>query len=255
MLIQAISIFPAMFNSITQDGVIGRAHDKGLWHLATINPRDFADNPLGYVDDRPFGGGAGMIMQAIPMQTSLDCAARESVGRHKLIYMTPQGKTLNHAKVLELAEYDTLTIICGRYDGIDERLLLNNNIEEVSIGDYVVSGGELPAMILMDAVIRHLPDVLGDENSAKQDSFANGLFDYPQYTRPAVFYGMSVPEVLLSGDHAKIAQWRLKESLRRTHVRRPELLDQRELSPQESRLMEEIHHELQDNSISEQEKT
>ncbi|MDO5685986.1 MAG: tRNA (guanosine(37)-N1)-methyltransferase TrmD [Neisseria sp.] len=254
MYIQAITLFPEMFAALTEYGVTGRALKQGLWRFDALNPRRFADNKLGYIDDRPFGGGPGMIMQAPPLQAALD-AARQQAENAVTIYLSPQGKPLTHDMTVALAQQENLIVLCGRYEGIDERLFARNAIQEICIGDFVVSGGELPAMMLIDAVLRHRPQVLGDERSAQEDSFGNGLLDCPHYTRPVEFCGLGVPEVLLSGNHAAIAQWRLKQSLQRTRTRRPDLWERRSLTPQESRLLQEILSEQQDNSISEQEKT
>lgn len=248
MWIQAITLFPEMFDSITQYGVTGRARKENIWQFSAINPRQFADNRLGYIDDRPFGGGVGMIMQAPPLQKAIDFAKQNTQNQpSRVIYLSPQGKPLNHQKVLELATYPHLIVVCGRYEGVDERLLENNIDEEIAIGDFVVSGGELPAMMLMDAVLRFVPNVLGEIQSAEQDSFANGLLDYPHYTRPIEFQGKKVPEVLTSGNHALIAQWRLEQSLKRTLLRRPDLLEKRDLIPQEARLLEKIRKEIKSN--------
>ena len=246
MKIQAITLFPEMFDSITGYGVTGRAAKQGLWQFSAINPRRFADNKLGYIDDRPFGGGPGMIMMAPPLKAAIDAAQAETIsGRGRVIYLSPQGSSLTHGKVSELARLDDLILLCGRYEGIDERLLQSSVDEEISIGDFVVSGGELPAMMLMDAVLRLVPGVLGDMQSAEQDSFSDGLLDCPHYTKPLEFQGMVVPEVLRSGNHGLIARWRLKQSLQRTLARRPDLLTRRSLIPQEARLLQEIEQEQQ----------
>ena len=246
MKIQAITLFPEMFDSITEYGVTGRARKQGLWQFDAVNPRRFADNKLGYIDDRPFGGGPGMIMMAPPLAAAIDSARRAQVGQNgRVIYLSPQGAPLTHDKVFELAQLSDLILLCGRYEGIDERLLTNSVDEEIGIGDFVVSGGELPAMMLMDAVLRLVPGVLGDQQSAEQDSFANGLLDCPHYTRPLEFQGLPVPEVLRSGNHGLIAEWRLKQSLQRTLARRPDLLAKRDLIPQEARLLQEIREEQQ----------
>ena len=235
-----------MFDSITEYGVTGRARKQGLWQFDAVNPRRFADNNLGYIDDRPFGGGPGMIMMAPPLAAAIDSARRAQVGQNgRVIYLSPQGAPLTHDKVFELAQLIDLILLCGRYEGIDERLLTNSVDEEIGIGDFVVSGGELPAMMLMDAVLRLVPGVLGDQQSAEQDSFANGLLDCPHYTRPLEFQGLPVPEVLRSGNHGLIAEWRLKQSLQRTLARRPDLLAKRDLIPQEARLLQEIREEQQ----------
>lgn len=245
MYIQAITLFPEMFQSITEYGVTGRARQQGIWQFRAINPRQFADNKLGYIDDRPFGGGVGMVMMAEPLFKAIECAKQHlgSLKSARVIYLSPQGAPLTHRKVVELSQLDNLILLCGRYEGVDERVLQTSVDEEISIGDFVVSGGELPAMMLMDAVLRFVPDVLGDMDSAIQDSFADGLLDYPHYTRPTEFQGMSVPDVLKSGNHALIAAWRLEQSLRRTLMRRPDLLDGRDLLPQEARLLDKIRQE------------
>lgn len=246
MKIQAVTLFPEMFDSITEYGVTGRARKQGLWQFDAVNPRRFADNKLGYIDDRPFGGGPGMIMMAPPLAAAIDSARRAQAGQNgRVIYLSPQGAPLTHDKVFELAQLSDLILLCGRYEGIDERLLTNSVDEEIGIGDFVVSGGELPAMMLMDAVLRLVPGVLGDQQSAEQDSFANGLLDCPHYTRPLEFQGLPVPEVLRSGNHGLIAEWRLKQSLQRTLARRPDLLAKRDLIPQEARLLQEIREEQQ----------
>jgi tRNA (guanine37-N1)-methyltransferase len=245
MQIQAITLFPEMFTALTDSGVTGRALRQGIWQFAAINPRQFADNPLGHIDDRPFGGGPGMIMMAPPLQAAIDMA-RQNCPHGRVIYMSPQGKPLNHAQAASLAKEPALIVLCGRYEGIDERILTSNEVTEISIGDFVVSGGELPAMMLMDAVIRLLPGTLGDARSAVEDSFANGLLDCPHYTRPVEFRQQIVPDVLRSGNHALIAQWRLTQALRRTLTRRPDLLANRVLTPEESRLLQTIRQEERD---------
>lgn len=249
MLIQAVTLFPEMFDSITCHGVTGRALKQNLWQFNAINPRRFADNKLGYIDDRPFGGGPGMIMMAPPLSAAIT-AAKAQNDQGKVIYLSPQGTPLTHSKACELATEKHLILLCGRYEGIDDRLLQQEVDEEICIGDFVVSGGELPAMMLMDAVLRLLPGVLGDSRSAEQDSFADGLLDCPHYTRPIEFQGMAVPEVLRSGNHALIAEWRLKQALQRTLARRPDLLEKRELTPQESRLLQEIKQEERESNYN-----
>ncbi|WP_066568458.1 tRNA (guanosine(37)-N1)-methyltransferase TrmD [Snodgrassella sp. CFCC 13594] len=245
MHIQAITLFPEMFSALTQSGVTARALHKDLWQFEAINPRQFADNALGYVDDRPFGGGPGMIMMAPPLQAAIE-AAQASCPQAQLVYMSPQGQPLTHNMVAKLAEKPGLTVVCGRYEGIDERVLEINDIEQISIGDFVVSGGELPAMMLMDAVIRLLPGALGDAQSALEDSFVNGLLDCPHYTRPVEFRGVGVPDILRGGNHGLIAQWRLIQSLSRTLARRPDLLASRVFTPEESRLLHAIKQEERD---------
>lgn len=244
MKIQTVTLFPEMFDGITGCGVTSRALKQGLWQFQSINPRQFSDNRLGYIDDRPFGGGPGMVMMAPPIKAAVDMAKGRLIGnRCRVIYLSPQGSPLTHQKVVDLAKMTDLILICGRYEGVDERVLATEVDEEIGIGDFVVSGGELPAMMLMDAVLRLVPGVLGDSRSAEQDSFADGLLDYPHYTRPVEFEGMVIPEVLRSGNHALIARWRLKQSLQRTLQRRPELLAERNLIPEEIRLLREIEEE------------
>lgn len=251
MYIQAVTLFPQMFVSLTDYGVIGRALKRGVWAFSTVNPRQFADNRLGYVDDQPFGGGPGAVLEVGPLVRAYRAARSTTTGNPRGIYLSPQGVPLNQARVRELAQEKELILICGRYEGIDERFLSITKVEEISVGDFVVSGGELPAMILIDSVLRCLPGILGDINSAHQDSFENGLLDYPHYTRPVEFEGHTVPNVLLSGHHDRIRRWRLRQSLARTLRRRPDLLDNRINNPEETCLLQEILRELQVGSILE----
>jgi tRNA (guanine37-N1)-methyltransferase len=242
MRIDVISIFPAMFEAITGYGIPGRAIKNGLLQLRVWNPRDYTTDNYRSVDDRPYGGGPGMVMMAEPLAKTI-AAARAEQPRAKVIYLSPQGRTLDHAAVKEFASRAGLILLAGRYEGVDERVLESAVDEERSIGDYVLSGGELPAMVLIDAVARQLPGALGDEGSAAQDSFVAGLLDCPHYTRPEVYAGERVPEVLLSGDHEKIRRWRLKQMLGRTWLRRPDLLEQLELNDEQQRLLEEFRRE------------
>ena len=242
MHIQVISLFPKLFEALTQEGVIARALEKGLWRLNLLNPRDFADNDLGYVDDRPFGGGPGMVLQAEPVWLAYQAAIQKAQSAPRLLYLSPQGSSLNEAKILVLAKEKELILLCGRYEGVDERFLQKSGAEEVSIGDFVVSGGELPAMMLIDALLRKQPGVLGDSRSAEEDSFAVGLLDYAHYTRPSVWRGLKTPEVLLSGDHKKIALWRKQNALTRTLTRRPDLLAGQSLNQEDACLL----HALQE---------
>jgi tRNA (guanine37-N1)-methyltransferase len=246
-----VSIFPEMFAALADVGITRKAREAGLWSLGLWNPRDYADNAWRAIDDRPYGGGPGMVMQAAPLEAAIHAARarQQSAGatKSRVIYLSPQGAPLNHAKVMAMAADMQggigLVLLCGRYEGVDERLIERVVEEEISIGDFVVSGGELAAMLLMDALIRQLPGALGDAASAVEDSFVSGLLDCPHYTRPEVYAGQAVPEVLLSGDHARIRRWRLKASLARTRKRRPELLTQRALSAEETQLMTEIRLE------------
>ena len=226
MHIQVISILPEMFAALTDYGVTSRALNQGLWQFSAINPRQFADNKLGYIDDRPYGGGPGMVMMAPPLAAAIEHAKAQHQGQKtpRVVYLSPQGTPLTHAKTQELAQLDGLILLCGRYEGVDERLIDSHVDEEISIGDFVVTGGELPAMMLMDSVLRQINGTLGKQASAEQDSFANGLLDCPHYTRPESFANMNVPEVLLSGNHAKIAKWRAQQATLRTEQRRPDLI-------------------------------
>ncbi len=235
-----VSLFPELFTGIRDFGITGRAFARGQWQLTCHNPRDHVQDVHKTVDDRPFGGGPGMVMKYQPLADSLDRIKADHGGvKPHVIYLSPQGQPLTQARVMQLATYPALVLLCGRYEGIDERVLTQYVDEEISIGDFVVSGGELPAMLLMDAVIRLLPGVLGDSASAQEDSFSDGLLDCPHYTRPPSIAGMAVPAVLQSGDHAKIARWRLQQQLLRTQQRRPDLLAQRVLSPLEQQLLAE----------------
>lgn len=242
MRIDVISIFPAMFEAITGYGIPGRAIKKELLQLRVWNPRDFTDDRHRSVDDRPYGGGPGMVMLAEPLAKTL-AAARAEQPRAKVIYLSPQGRRLDHAAVKEFAQRAGLILLAGRYEGVDERLLASAVDEEWSIGDYVLSGGELPAMVLIDAIARQLPGALGDEDSAAQDSFVAGLLDCPHYTRPEVYDGRPVPEVLLSGNHEQIRRWRLQQMLGRTWLRRPELLAELELTDEQRKLLEDFKRE------------
>ena len=240
-----VTLFPEMFAAVTDWGITRRALELGAWSIALWNPRDFTSDNYRAVDDRPYGGGPGMVMLAEPLEKAIAAAkaAAGLLGQARVLHLSPQGRPLDHRKVRELAGTQSLVLLCGRYEGVDERLIARCVDEEVSIGDYVISGGELAAMALIDAVVRQLPGALGDEQSAGQDSFANGLLDCPHYTRPEVYEGVAVPAVLLSGHHAQIERWRLKQALGRTWMRRPEMLERRELSAEEARLLEEFKRE------------
>jgi tRNA (guanine37-N1)-methyltransferase len=241
MRFHVVTLFPEMFAAITKSGITSRALQAGLWQLSTWNPRDFTSDNYRTVDERPYGGGPGMVMLAEPLEKALD-AARQA-GGGKVIYLSPQGRKLDHPKVLDLAKESAMTLLCGRYEGIDERLLERRVDEELSLGDFVLSGGELAAMALIDACVRQLPGALGDETSAIEESFARGLLECPQYTRPEVYAGKRVPEVLLSGHHENIRRWRLKQALGRTWLRRPELIAQARLNEEETLLLEQFRQE------------
>jgi tRNA (guanine37-N1)-methyltransferase len=242
-----VTLFPAMFDAVTELGVTGRARERGLYQFVAWNPRDFTTNAHRTVDDRPYGGGPGMVMMAEPLDKALAAARQRQmsagVERPRVVHLTPQGRLLDHALVAELAHEQGLVLLAGRYEGVDERLIERQVIEEISIGDYVLSGGELAAMVLMDSVVRQLPGALGDAESASQDSFVDGLLDHPHYTRPEVYGDATVPAVLLSGNHAVITRWRLKQSLGRTWQRRPDLLERRVLTAEERELLDEYRRE------------
>ncbi len=243
MRFDVISLFPEFIQLATEFGVTGRAVEQGLLQVAHWNPRDFTQDRHRTVDDRPYGGGPGMVMMVKPLSDCIQ-AAREAVnGPAKVCYLSPQGRQLNQAAMREFAGRDRLILIAGRYEGIDERLIEAEVDEEWSLGDYVLSGGELPAMVLIDAVARLLPGVLGDADSAEQDSFSEGLLDCQHYTRPEEIMGRRVPEVLLGGDHAKIALWRRQQALGRTWERRPDLIKMLELSEQDQQLLREYQQQ------------
>lgn len=237
MWLGVVTLFPEMFRAITDYGVTGRAVKNGLLELHTWNPRDFTHDRHNTVDDRPYGGGPGMLMMVQPLRDAIH-AARAAAGEGaKVVYLSPQGRKLTQRGATELAESQKLILVCGRYEGIDERIIQTEVDEEWSIGDYVLSGGELPAMTLIDAVSRLVPGVLGKQASAEQDSFSDGLLDCPHYTRPESLEGLDVPAVLLSGNHEEIRRWRLKQSLGRTFLRRPELFENLALTDEQKRLL------------------
>lgn len=254
MRIDVISIFPPMVEAIAQHGVTGRAIRNGLVQLRVRNPRDFTEDRHRSVDDRPYGGGPGMVMMAEPLERAIAAARREQDAQARVLYLSPQGRRLDHEAVLAMSRRPGLILLAGRYEGVDERLLETAVDEEWSIGDYVLSGGELPALVLIDAVVRQLPGVLGDECSAAEDSFVQGLLDCPHFTRPEEYAGQRVPPVLLSGDHAAIRRWRLKQALGRTWLRRPDLLERLELDAERERLLEEFRREYEDLSADEKQR-
>ena len=239
-----VTLFPEMFAAVTASGITRKALEAGLWRLETWNPRDFTTDNYRTVDDRPYGGGPGMVMLAEPLEKALD-AARDA-GGGKVIYLSPQGRRLDHEKVMELAGTKAVTLLCGRYEGVDERLIRRRVDEELSLGDYVLSGGELAAMAVIDAVVRQIPGALGGGQSAAEESFVQGLLDGPQYTRPEEYAGEKVPEILLSGHHENIRRWRLQQALGRTWLRRPDLLAARKLSEEERTLLEEFQRECRE---------
>ena len=239
MKITILTIFPEMFDSVLNSSILGRAREQGLIDVQCVDIRPFSDRKHKNTDDYPFGGGAGMVMLAQPIMDAMAHVTGE--GFHgRRIYMGPRGTTLTTAKARELAREEELVLLCGHYEGVDQRALDTCIDEEISIGDYILTGGELAAMVLTDCVARFIPGVLGSAESPEEESFSDGLLEYPQYTRPRELNGMEVPEVLLSGDHAKIRAWRRQESLRATKRFRPDLLEKAELTEKEKRLLEEL---------------
>ena len=238
-----VTLFPEMFDALTEHGVTGRAVKRGQLSVEFSNPRDFTHDRHRTVDDRPFGGGPGMLMKVEPLLEAISAIQQKAPSTPRVIYLSPQGQPLTQQRAEELAQLDSLVLLCGRYEGIDERIVEMCVDEEISIGDYVLSGGELGAMVLLDAVTRLIPGVLGHADSAAEDSFSAGWLDCPHYTRPEEFAGQRVPEVLLSGNHALIRRWRLKQSLGRTWLRRPELLAELSLDKEQQQLLAEFIRE------------
>ncbi|PXY84704.1 tRNA (guanosine(37)-N1)-methyltransferase TrmD [Lactobacillus melliventris] len=237
MKINVLTLFPDMFTPLTTS-MLGRGLDDGKWQLNLVNFRDFTTDIHHHVDDSPYGGGAGMVLQIMPIKKALDSIKNKG----KVIITAPQGKTFNQKMAQDWSQAENLTFICGHYEGFDQRVY-DLADEIVSIGDYVLTGGELPTMSMIDATVRLIPGILGNDASPVEESFAHGLLEYPQYTRPENFQGMKVPAVLTSGNHQKIAQWRHKEALRATYLRRPDLLEQHALSAEEEKMMAEIKQE------------
>ena len=258
LVADAITLFPEMFTALTHSGVTRRALEEGRWRLNFWNPRDFTEDNHRTVDDRPYGGGPGMVMLSGPLEMAIGAAkARQAavgVATSRVVYLSPQGAPLTHRRVMrfvEMAGEEGLILLCGRYEGIDERLIERCVDEELSIGDFVLSGGEIPAMALLDAIVRQLPGVLNDALSAAEDSFVAGLLDCPHYTRPEEYEGQRVPDVLLSGHHEQIRRWRLKQALGRTWQRRPELLVGRSMSKEETQLLGQFQEQCGQETIKE----
>ncbi len=251
MRVDVVTLFPAMVEHASAFGVTGRARERALWQLGTWNPRDFADDAYRTVDDRPYGGGPGMVMMAEPLARAIGAARaaqREAgVTRTRTIHLSPAGERLTHRRVAELADAEGTgyVLLASRYEGVDERLIESEVELELSVGDFVVSGGELPALMLIDAMVRQLPGALNDASSAEQDSFVAGLLDCPHYTRPEVHAGRRVPEVLLSGNHAAIARWRREQAFRRTWLRRPDLVEGRAMTKEEQEWLAAMQREQQ----------
>jgi len=237
MKFDIVTLFPEMVESVANIGVLGRAIKNGQIQLNSWNPRDYTTDKHRTVDDRPYGGGPGMLMKVQPLKLAIE-SAKQAAPQSRVIYMSPQGKTVTQQDVIKLAEQPGVILIAGRYEGIDERIIESHVDEEWSIGDYVLSGGELPALVLIDAIARMIPGVLGDEQSAQQDSFMQGLLDCPHYTRPEEIDGRSVPAVLLSGNHRDIDRWRLQQSLGRSWLRRPDLIEALNLTEEQQQLLD-----------------
>lgn len=239
MEIGVVTLLPEILQSLLY-GITGRAIEKDLVNIECWNPRDYANDNYSTVDDKPYGGGPGMVMMVEPTRTAIKAAKQQLGADAKVIYLSPKGRKLDHAGVMELSRQEKLIFLAGRYEGIDERLVTLEVDEQWSIGDYVLSGGELAACVMIDAITRFLPGALGDDDSAQQDSFVDGLLDYPCYTRPEVVEGLAVPKVLLSGDHKAIATWRLQQALGDTWRHRPDLLEQYVLTTEEQQLLNEF---------------
>jgi len=244
MRFDVVTLFPDMVTTAIGYGITGRAIERGLVELSAWNPRDYAHDKYKTVDDRPYGGGPGMVMKYQPLHDAVQAAKQCGTGHAKVVYMSPQGRPLTQAVLLESSSLDQLILVAGRYEGVDERFIEMDCDDEWSIGDYVISGGELAALVAVDGVTRLLPGVLGDEQSAEQDSFMQGLLDCPHFTRPEVIEDFPVPDVLLSGNHAEIDRWRMKQALGRTWRRRPDLLDGKQLTAEQESLLKKFIVEL-----------
>jgi len=247
MRIDVVTLFPPMFAAVTDYGITGRAVQQGLLEVGLWNPRDFTHDRYQQVDDRPYGGGPGMVMQYQPLHDAVTSARGAAEAPAHVVYLSPQGRPLDQGRVVELAGRPRLILVAGRYEGVDERFIAAEVDEELSLGDYVLSGGELAAMVVIDATTRLLPGALGHADSAAQDSFTDGLLDCPHYTRPEHIAGQTVPPVLRSGDHQAIARWRRQQALGRTWERRPELLQHRKLDPDEEALLEAYRREREEH--------
>ncbi len=243
MRIDCLTLFPDMLRSVLEESIIGRAVKAGILDIRYINIRDFAGNKHNRVDDAPYGGGMGMVMQPEPIYKAFESVLKTAEHRPRVLYMSPQGRVFNQEIAKELAKEDHLVLLCGHYEGVDERVLEEIVDEELSIGDYVLTGGEIPALAVIDAVARMIPGVLPSEDAYSEESLYNGLLEYPQYTRPPIFMGREVPEVLLSGHHENIKKWRRAESLKRTCLKRPDLLKNAELSAEEEAFTKSIMEE------------
>ena len=245
MRFDVVTLFPEMITAAASYGVTGRAIERQIVSLSVWNPRDYTHDKHRTVDDRPYGGGPGMVMKYQPLHDAVKSAKQAGGGTAKVVYLSPQGKPITQALLSEACDISQLILVAGRYEGVDERFVEMDCDDEWSIGDYVISGGELAALIVIDAVTRLLPGVLGDEDSARQDSHMNGLLDYPHFTRPEQLEGCSVPDVLLSGNHADIDRWRMKQALGRTWQRRPDLLKNKNLSAEQEYLLQQFKSEVE----------
>lgn len=244
MQISAISLFPEMFDAVSKFGVVGRAIKQKLISLDVINPRDFTQDKHRTVDDRPYGGGPGMLMKVEPLEMAIvDAKTKSQSSNTRVVYLSPQGRRLDHKLIKELSEEEHLVLLCGRYEGVDQRLVDSQIDDEISIGDFVLSGGELASMIVIDSIARQKPGALGHKDSALEDSFEDGLLDHPHYTRPDSYSGSRVPAVLLGGNHLAIENWRLKQRLGRTWLHRPDLLESRDFTKREEKLLSEFQME------------
>lgn len=240
MKFHVFTLFPEMIEDAVKTSITGRAIENNLISVDAINIRDFADNEYGQIDDYPYGGGAGMVMMAQPIIDAYESIKEKTDKNPRVVYLTPQGETFNHDKAVELSKEDELVFLCGHYEGIDERAIEAVVTDEISLGDFVVTGGELPALVMIDAISRLVPGVLNNDDSTSDESFANGLLEYPQYTRPDTVEGEEVPEILLSGNHPKVDEWRRQQSLIRTYERRPDLLEKADLSEADIEFLDTI---------------
>lgn len=247
MFFDILTLFPGMFSGPFEHSIMGRARERDLLEINLVDIRDYTKDKHSVTDDYPYGGGAGMVMKVEPIFRAVEDVKKDRPSEVPTVLLSPQGRTLNQDLVKEYSTCKGLILICGHYEGVDERVRENIITDEISIGDYVLTGGELPAMVLVNAVARMLPSVLGDEDSIKEDSFFKGLLGYPQYTRPREYRGLKVPEILLSGDHARIKRWRSKQALKRTLLRRPDLITKKKLSGRQEKLLAEIREELGDD--------
>ncbi|SHF51046.1 tRNA (guanosine(37)-N1)-methyltransferase TrmD [Ornithinibacillus halophilus] len=249
MHIDILTLFPEMIESVFQTSILKKAQEKEKFNYNLINFRDYTENKHNKVDDYPYGGGAGMVLAPQPIFDAVEDVKSKRKTKPRVILMCPQGERYSQKKAEELAEEDHLIFICGHYEGYDERIREHLVTDEISIGDYVLTGGELGAMVVVDSVVRLLPEVLGNEESAPQDSFSTGMLEHPHYTRPREFRGLKVPDVLLSGDHAKIEAWRRRESLKRTYERRKELIKEELLSKEDRKILDDILEELHSSTF------